>query len=378
MRGGTFRVGFMGDIALSHDYDVMYSARGPHYPFELMKDVFKAHDVLIGNLEAPFCLGGETYPMKLSLRAHPGYAAGLKEAGFSVLTLGNNHILDYREQAFYETIEILDSSGLMRCGAGATLQEARRPALIEKNGITIGVLSCCDVVIDSPFYASDTMRGIAPLDMEGLEEDIRALRDKADIVIVSPHWGKEDWRYPHPGQVAQARRMIDCGAHLVVGHHPHVVQGLERYKHGYIGYSLGNFLFSDLDWKWLNLQGELMHSHRRQGRARRKTVVLSAEVTKSGVRGATMIACSIVRDLRVRPEAGRMLSRAVMDILSLPIGLKHYGELWARYDRLNTLSMALTENAGRLKNIHKLRPSHFSEMADLVHRVKSREPAQDR
>ncbi|HOI08211.1 MAG TPA: CapA family protein [Deltaproteobacteria bacterium] len=369
MGTGTLLIGFVGDIALTHGYDGLYRTRGPHYPFAPMERLLKRHDVLVGNLEAPFCLGGETYPMKLGLRSHPGYAEGLKGAGFSVLTLGNNHVLDYLEQALFETLGIIDKSGLVRCGAGADLREARRPALIGRKGVTVGVLSCCDVAIDSPFYAAEGVRGIAPLDMEVLEEDIRALRREADIVVVSPHWGKEDWRYPHPVQVEQARRMIDCGAHLVVGHHPHVLQGVERYGHGFIAYSLGNFLFPDLQWEWRNAQGEPMRARMRQGRARRRGALLSVEAGKDGVRRVELVPCRTGSDLRARPE-GRAGGTG---LLSLPLGMKHYPELWALYDRMKSVSVVAAGNARRLRNIRKLRPAHLRELAGLLRGLMGRE-----
>jgi hypothetical protein len=362
MNETSLKLGFVGDIALTHDYDVLYIAKGPQYPFEFVQDLFKSHDALIGNLESPFCLGGETYPLKLSLRAHPGYARGLKEAGFSLLTVGNNHILDYREKAFFKTLKVLKGNGLQACGAGSNIHEARRPAIIEKNGVKVGVISCCEVEIDSPFYATETERGIAPLDMEILERDIQDLRRDVDVVVVSPHWGKEDWRYPCPGQVDKARRMIDMGADLVVGHHPHVVQGVERYKRGYIAYSLGNFLFSDIEWRWLNLQGEVRNSQKKQSRARRRTMMLSVDVTKRGVSQIRIVPCCIGRDLRVKPLDNPRVALMSMGTLSWPISLRGYHSFWNRYDRLNTARLILWENAKRVKNIHKLRYEHLREM----------------
>jgi hypothetical protein len=374
MKETSLKLGFVGDIALTHDYDVLYIAKGPHYPFEFVDSILKNHDVLIGNLESPFCLGGETYPLKLSLRAHPGYAAGLKDAGFTAMTVGNNHILDYREQAFFETLEILDSHGLKSCGAGSDVKEASKPAIIEKKGIAIAVLSCCDVTIDSPFYATEATRGIALLDMEKLESEIKALRREVDIIVISPHWGKEDWRYPLPGQVAKARALIDFGADLVIGHHPHVIQGVERYKNGWIAYSLGNFLFSDIEWRWLNLQGEIRSSQKKQSHARKQTMIFSADVTERGVRDVHLIPCQIGIDLRVKPMDSLHLSSMAMGMLSWPIALHNYNAFWLRYDKLNSFRIILWENAKRLKNIHKLRYSHVREMVDMIRMLINQEP----
>ncbi len=350
----SFKIGLVGDIALTHDYDVLHGAKGPHYPFELMRKVFSEHDLLIGNLEAPLCLGGEPYPMKLSLKTHPGYAVGLKEAGFTALTLGNNHIMDYREQAFYDTIEILDSQGIHWCGAGKDLAEARKPVIMEKNGISIGMLSCCEVKIDSPFYASEETRGIAPLDLDQLNQDIASLKGNADIVIVSLHWGIEDWAYPTPDQVEKAHRIIEMGAHLVIGHHPHVLQGIERYKHGYIAYSLGNFLFSDVDWRWVNAQGEVRHSQLKLNSSRKLSAVFSASVSKSGIRKVRMMPCKLRDDLRIVPVDDSPSFKLRMNTLSEPIRLIKYNKFWTLYDTIKTGWVYFLSNAKRIKNFHKL------------------------
>ncbi len=350
----SVQIGFVGDIALTHDYDVLHGAKGPRYPFELMKDVFSRHDLLVGNLEAPLCLGGEPYPMKLSLKTHPGYAAGIKEAGFTALTLGNNHILDYRDPAFYDTLALLDAQGILWCGAGKDLTEARRPVLMEKGGVTVGMISCCEVTIDSPFYASDETRGIAPMNLDHIEQDIASLKTSADIIVVSVHWGIEDWAYPTPQQIGNAHRIVDMGAHLVIGHHSHVLQGVEKYKHGYIAYSLGNFLFSDLDWRWVSEQGEVRHSHMKLNRTRRQSALFSAQVSRSGIRSVRIIPCRLRNDLRIAPQDDPFSFHFRIKMLSEPIRLKRYNDFWTLYDAANTGWMRFLTQARRAKNVHKL------------------------
>lgn len=350
------RIGFVGDIALTHSYDALYQAKGPDYPFELVRGPLARHDVLVGNLEAPFCLGGETYPLKVSLRAHPGYAAGIGRAGFTALSLANNHILDYREQAFYHTIGLLDSQGIMHCGAGVCLEDAYRPAVIEKKGISIGILARCDVPIDSPFYASETSRGIAPLDLDQLAGAIKSLKGSVHVVAVYLHWGKEDWRYPSPEQVRAARAIIDTGADLVVGHHPHVLQGVERYHGGYIAYSLGNFLFSDLDWRWVSGEGKVIHSKLRPGRARRQSAIFSADVSESGVQAVTLTGCWTDHTLRAQVVSGRRLFGARMRTLSEPIAMNRYDAFWRLYDSVMTEWGRLKYQGRRVWKIHKIVP----------------------
>jgi len=348
------RIGAVGDIALTHDYDVIYDAKGPSYPFELVQDTLSEHDILIGNLESPLCFGGEVYARKLSVRAHPGYVKGIKDAGFTVLTLGNNHILDYREKAFFETISILDSHGIQRCGAGSDLDEACKPVIAEKDGISVGIVSRCEVAIEAPFYASPNLRGIAPLNLEQLESEIRSLRSKVDIVIVALHWGVEDWKYPSPDQVVKAHRIIDMGADLLIGHHPHVLQGIEKYRNGYIAYSMGNFLFSDLEWRWANDEGEVMHATLKMSRIRRQTGILSVDVSKSGITGACMVPCRAGTDLRVCPIKDGPLNDFRIWALSRPITMKNYPSFWSYYSTFNTGRMNLSIFAQKITSMRRI------------------------
>ena len=351
------QIGFVGDIALTHSYEALYGAKGPRYPFERIRPVLDRHDLMVGNLEAPLCLGGETYPEKVSLRAHPGYAAGLRQAGFGVMTLANNHILDYRDQAFYDTIGLLDTQGIAWCGAGDSLDEALRPAVLERQGVVVGVLSRCEVKIDSPFYAAPGERGIAPLDMDELEVAIASLKERAHVIAVCLHWGREDWRYPFPGQVEAARRIVDMGADLVVGHHPHVLQGVERYGRGYIAYSLGNFLFSDLDWRWVDGDGRVRRSVLKIEGARRYTAVLSAQVSAQGVHGVSLTGCVNPKSLQVVPIGNPRSFDARMRLLSAPIALSRYELFYRVYDLLHTGLLRLAYNARRSWKAYRLLPA---------------------
>ena len=350
------KIGFVGDIALTHSYDALFEAKGPHYPFERIRDMFAGYDILIGNLEAPLCLGGEPYPGKVSLKAHPGYAEGMKEAGFTALSLANNHILDYREKAMYGTIGCLDAQGIGWFGAGASLEDANRAAIIERNGVTLGVLSRCDVLIDSPFYTSGPERGIAPLDFKELADAIASLKGRTHVIAVCLHWGKEDWRYPAPDQVRTAREIIDMGADLVIGHHPHVLQGIERYRRGHIAYSLGNFLFSDLDWRWVNGEGAVVHSFMKLNRARRESAIFSADISEKGVHRVSLTGCRNGKDLRVAAvdDPGRFEVR--VRTLSAPIAMSRYAPFWALYDVLHTRWIQMKYQMKRARKIHKIAP----------------------
>jgi poly-gamma-glutamate synthesis protein (capsule biosynthesis protein) len=147
-----------------------------------------------------------------------------------------------------ETMEILTENNIAGVGAGSNLEAARQPVILEVQGIRIGFVSYTEmwfVHAREPisWQATSDEPGVVPALPEYIWEDISALRDEADIVIASFHWGKEYASQPAAEQKALARLAVDAGADLVLGHHPHVLQGIEFYKHGVIAYSLGNFVF---------------------------------------------------------------------------------------------------------------------------------------
>lgn len=341
------RIAAVGDIALTHVYNDVLAGHGPHFPFNSVKPVLKSHDLVIGNLEGPLSTGGETYPMKCSLRADPAYIGGIKEAGFNVLSLANNHVLDYREGAFYETLELLDACGIAHTGAGRNLDEARKPCMVTVRGKTFGFLAYCDVEIDSPFYAGRDTRGIAPLNEEMVLEDIAQLKPDVDFVVLLLHWGMENYIYPTPGQVRLGRRFIDSGVHLILGHHPHVLQGYERYKSGHIFYSLGNFLFSPIEWSWENEKGEQKMSKVDLKRVNRESVIISMQAGNNSMELTGLVPACIADDYVVRPEPGKAAAlRSGLEKMSR--FEEGYDVFWNRYIKRVRRQEARRRVAGRL------------------------------
>ncbi len=169
----------------------------------------------------------------------------MKRAGFNVLSMANNHMLDYGADGLLETIHHLDSLGINHSGAGDSLSSARREAIVTCNGSKIAFLSY-SLTFPKEFYADKDRAGTAPGFRPTLEEDISRARASADYVVVSFHWGQELAVMPKKYQVTAARLAVDAGADIVIGHHPHVLQGIEHYKNALIFYSLGNFAFGSL------------------------------------------------------------------------------------------------------------------------------------
>jgi len=237
---------FAGDIMLD-DGPGRLIARGGD-PLEPFAETLKAADYRIGNLECPVAESGQPLANKIfSFRARPA-ALRVLTGRFDALALANNHSGDYGHEAFVETMRHLDNAGLARFGGGHNLDEAHRPLWINRNGLKIAVLSYNEFK-PRAFEASATLPGIAWSEDDHVISDIRAAKAAgADLIIPFMHWGWERETAPGERQKTLARRMIDEGAALVVGGHPHVTQGAETHKGKPIIYSLGNFVFDGFDY----------------------------------------------------------------------------------------------------------------------------------
>jgi poly-gamma-glutamate capsule biosynthesis protein CapA/YwtB (metallophosphatase superfamily) len=157
--------------------------------------------------------------------------------------LANNHAMDFGGQALMDTIQNLENAGIARIGAGKNLAEARKMALYTIKGKRIAFLGY-SLTQPVEFFAGRNRPGTAPGFEKIFVEDIRRARQEADHVIVSFHWGTEGRSEIQPYQRTIAHKAIDAGADVILGHHPHVLRGIERYKTGIVFYSLGNFAFA--------------------------------------------------------------------------------------------------------------------------------------
>lgn len=250
-----FTIVAVGDIMLARGVGGWIRRNSVNYPFEHTREIISGGDIAFGNLETTLATSGTKLPGKgIWFRAVPEAAQGLKNAGFDILSLANNHILDYDTPALMETIETLERWHLGNVGAGENLKKARQPLMIIENGMKVGFLAYNEFYnyYYSYFYkrnfeATDVQAGTAPMKEELIEEDVKRLREICDIVVVSLHWGTEDSNNTNNNQKELAHKIIDWGADVILGHHPHVLQGLEFYKGKPIAYSLGNFVFDQND-----------------------------------------------------------------------------------------------------------------------------------
>jgi poly-gamma-glutamate capsule biosynthesis protein CapA/YwtB (metallophosphatase superfamily) len=237
------QIAAVGDLMLGGRTEPFLIKAGPDYPFVDVKPILQKADVVVGNLECPISLRGNAVEnKKFTLRAGPIASTALKMAGFRVMSLANNHTMDFGPLALQETLANLDDNGILHSGAGMNLDDARSPAILKVKKTTLAFLSY-SLTFPLEFFASARRPGTAPGYMEFVKTDIEKIRPLADIIIVSFHWGAELLTAAKDYQIALGRQAIDWGADVVLGHHPHVLQELELYKGRLIAYSLGNFVF---------------------------------------------------------------------------------------------------------------------------------------
>ena len=223
---------FAGDCTLGMDealgyngsFNEMYDMEGPAYFLQNVRDIFLSDDLTVVNFEGALTEAENAEDKSWTFKGEKEYAGVLTLGGVEAANLANNHSHDFGETGFSDTAAALDAAGILPFGYDET-------AIVEAGGVKVGLSGQFTVYED-------------PRHLEDLENNIRALREQgAELIIACFHWGLENDDTPDADQIELAHAAIDAGAHLVIGHHPHVLQGVEVYKGRYIVYSLGNFSF---------------------------------------------------------------------------------------------------------------------------------------
>ncbi len=217
----------------------------PTYPFEFTRPIFDGADVVFGNLEVVLSHQDLTR-WKLSsmeMRGHPDSAERLVDAGFTVLNVANNHSMQHGIGPFSETVSSLRRLGLGVVGVASDDHRSCVPQVVSVNGLSATLLG---YAFEPDAYATGPVGYAFAPDCDILGQ-VAAARSHTDLVICSLHWGVEFVAHPSATEEDFARQLVDAGADLVIGHHPHVIRRVERYGRGLIAYSLGNFVF-DMLW----------------------------------------------------------------------------------------------------------------------------------
>ena len=242
----SLTIALTGDILLAGKVFDQIQKNGVNYPWEKVKETLTAADFAVGNLECAVSRSGSPQKGKtFTFRADPVVLEGVKWAGLDGLTLANNHILDFGRTALAETLNYLKKYNLKSTGAGWNKKDASQPIIFEKDGLKVGILAYSRVIPTTDWLASEERSGlISCYNPDEFLTNVQSLKNKVDVLIASVHWGKELADYPLPYQRELAHDLIDAGADIVFGHHPHTLQGMETYKNGLIIYSAGNFIFT--------------------------------------------------------------------------------------------------------------------------------------
>jgi poly-gamma-glutamate capsule biosynthesis protein CapA/YwtB (metallophosphatase superfamily) len=248
-----FTLSAVGDLMLGRRVAQVTLNSGADYPLSLAEPDLSKGDFAIGNLEVSLTDRGQPVRKDYTFRAAPLLGAGLAKAGISAVSLANNHVGDFGPAGILDTLAALDGAGVAHAGAGADTADAAAAVVSNVRGVRLALLSFVNVPTDSVTGFSTSKEaaaaGVPGINWGTPEAVSRAVVDaraRADVVVVALHAGTEYSEQPDAMQRALAHAAVDAGAALVLGSHPHVLQGIEYYGDGVIFYSLGNFVF-DID-----------------------------------------------------------------------------------------------------------------------------------
>lgn len=241
----NLKLAFVGDMMLDRGVEASVNKNfAEDYAglFSKVADQLSNYDLLFANLEGPISDQGADQGGVYSFRFDPQVLPALKQVGFKVLSVANNHTFNWGPEAFTDTLKRLSENGIAYVGGGLSGAEAYAGKVIDIDGVKIAFLAFSQFRAGG-INSTSTSPGMALTLEKEIEESIYNARAGADLVVVSYHFGEEYEKLPNDFQRKYAELAIDAGADLIIGHHPHVVQTLEQYKNAYIIYSLGNFIF---------------------------------------------------------------------------------------------------------------------------------------
>lgn len=237
-------ISFTGDVLLSRGVDKKLKEEGYDYPYRNVKKLLMSDDLTVSNLECP--ITDEIYSVyknrKIVFKADKLNSIALKESGINLFNLANNHSMDYGSDGLLDTIEVLEENDLEYFGAGKNYKEARELKIVDVKNVKFGFLSYTVFPPEGYIY-SVNQPDVAFYDEKYSLKKIQEAKNFCNFLIVSIHWGNEFEKYPSDTQKDIAHKLIESGGDVVIGHHPHVLQSIEKYNGKYIFYSLGNFIF---------------------------------------------------------------------------------------------------------------------------------------
>jgi poly-gamma-glutamate capsule biosynthesis protein CapA/YwtB (metallophosphatase superfamily) len=262
----------VGDLMLTRGVPDAAAALAP------MSQRLRRADLTVGNLEMTLSTDGAPTQGDDSFGAGPGVLRPLERAGFDALSMANNHLGDFGERAMLDTVATLRDSAIAPFGAGRDRAAASRPAYLDAGGTRFALVGF-NAIGETPRATPDSAGALSvrmpprtgplvPADLDHVARVVRRADRQADAVVVLPHWGTQYTHEPEPIQRRVARRLVGAGADLVVGGHPHWVQGVETVRGVPVVHSLGNFVF-DMDFMVETMEGVVLETTWRGGELQR-------------------------------------------------------------------------------------------------------------
>ncbi|MDQ0111800.1 CapA family protein [Paenibacillus harenae] len=314
--GEKISLSFVGDVLLAPYVEDVMKKNGFDFPYRESLLYLSEPDLTAANFEYAVTLRDAPAENKQYVyKGPPDPLPAFRDAGFDVVSLANNHTMDHGAEGLLDTMDYLDKAGISHMGAGKNDTEAFAPSIHEVRGVKVAYVGLSRVVPEVSWKADKNTPGVAETyDTTRAVEAIAKANDMADLVVVMVHWGTERTTVLEDYQKQFARQYIDAGADLVIGSHPHVLQGFEMYNGKWIAYSLGNFIFG------LNPKGE-----------EKDTGVLDAVCSKSGECDMTFHPMVSVNSQPIPlegDEAATLLDR--LTSISFGVALREDGRLEAQ------------------------------------------------
>jgi len=329
-RSDSLKIVLTGDLFYGGEFASRLTDKAsvPSNPFRHISSFLDDADLLLVNFEGPVSTGSEKRTDTSSILSNPSFMSDFFSGQpVFVANLANNHIMDYGADGLQNTVSFLSSRGARYFGAGQDEDDANKALILELKNKKIAFLGFTSDEKHINAIISASHRAGCPTyhKIKYILQYIRELKQIADIVCVSLHWGYEYFCYPSPEQIKLAHSIVDAGADIVAGHHPHVIQGVEKYKNALILYSLGNFFFSDF-----RMTSGRMHY---QKRLAREFMIVTAAIGND-----LQIECEFIGGMRdenylLVPYAAdsRKAFLKKIDQLSGVLSIPDYESFWNQY-----------------------------------------------
>ncbi len=295
-------IGLTGDVMIGRLVNKVISTTSYEYPWGNLLPLLNKTDLNLINLETTLTSSINAVPKVFNFKSDPENVESLKRAKIDVVTLANNHILDFGIEGLEETLQALSKAGILHVGVGLNIEEVKKPVIIDIKNMTIGIIGYTDN--EPTWRATATKPGTNYVyvgDHRGVIREIKKLKRKVDILIFTIHWGPNMVQHPTKAFQRFARAAIDAGVDIFHGHSAHVFQGIEIYKNKVIFYDAGDFV--DDYYVTPSLRND-------------RSFLFLVEVNKQGIKGIQLVPVLISR-MQVNKAKGKDYEETMVKVKSL-------------------------------------------------------------